>query len=225
MGNRLRSLLGRFRSAGGFGLLAVLLVTASFRSAVADWNDIPSGSMRPTLLEGDRIFVNKIAYDLKVPFTTWHLAEWDDPARGDVVIFFSPADGMRLVKRVVGLPGDVVVMRDNRLILNGQPVVYHAEGPIPDESTALLLTEQLPRHPHPVQVLPDRPSLRSFGPIFVPEGQYLMLGDNRDNSADSRYFGFVSRELIVGRVVAVVASLDPDRNYLPRSDRFLRPIE
>src|SRR5947209_20355024 len=86
-------------------LLILLLVLFSVRSAVADWNDVPTGSMKPTIMEGDRIFVNKLAYDLRVPFLDWRLASWADPQRGDVVTFASPADGTRLVKRVVGLPG------------------------------------------------------------------------------------------------------------------------
>src|SRR5512142_601015 len=89
-------------------LLIVALVVCSVRSSLADWNDVPSGSMKPTILEGDRIFVNKLAYDLKVPFTRWRLANWSDPQRGDIVVFFSPYDGQRLVKRVIGLPGDLL---------------------------------------------------------------------------------------------------------------------
>src|SRR5712672_2734100 len=82
-------------------VLAFIFVTLSaIRSAIADWNDVPTGSMIPTILEGDRIFVNKLAYDLKVPFTTWHIAEWSNPQRGDIVVFYSPKDGRRLVKRV-----------------------------------------------------------------------------------------------------------------------------
>src|SRR3954449_2152472 len=85
-------------------LLALVIFAA--RSSLADWNDVPSGSMKPTILEGDRLYVNKLAYDLKIPFTTFHLAEWSNPQRGDIVVFFSPHDGQRLVKRAVGLPGD-----------------------------------------------------------------------------------------------------------------------
>src|ERR1041385_8082592 len=87
-------------------LLVLAVILFSIRSSLADWNDVPSGSMRPTILEGDRIFVNKLAYDLKVPFTTIHIADWSNPKRGDIVVFFSPHDGKRLVKRVIGLPGD-----------------------------------------------------------------------------------------------------------------------
>src|SRR5829696_6560206 len=99
----------------------VVLVLCMVRSSIADWNDVPTGSMRPSILEGDRIFVNKLAYDLKVPFTTWHLAAWGDPKRGEVVVFYSPQDGVRLVKRVIGEPGDVIELRQNRLLVNGKP--------------------------------------------------------------------------------------------------------
>ena len=98
-------------------LLVVVIVCTSFRSAVADWNDVPTGSMKPTILEGDRILVNKLAYDLKVPYTTWHLFEWAEPARGELVICYSPADGNRLVKRVIAVGGDHLEMRNNRLFI------------------------------------------------------------------------------------------------------------
>src|SRR5260221_9678991 len=132
-------------------LLVLALVLFSLRSSLADWNDVPTGSMRPTILEGDRVFVNKLAYDLKVPFTTWHIAEWSNPQRGDIVVFFSPHDGKRLVKRVVGLPGDSLELRNDGLILNGEPVEYKpiAQELLRDVSPAdlarsVIATEQLP---------------------------------------------------------------------------------
>src|SRR6266446_6543810 len=105
-------------------LLILLFIGFSIRSSLADWNDVPTGSMKPTILEGDRIFINKLAYDLKVPFTTWHIAEWSNPQRGDIVVFFSPKDGTRLVKRVIGLPGDTIELRNDQLFINDQPVDY-----------------------------------------------------------------------------------------------------
>src|SRR5438067_2750949 len=105
-------------------LLVLALVLFSIRSSLADWNDVPTGSMKPTILEGDRVFVNKVAYDLKVPFTTWHIAQWSNPQRGDIVVFFSPHDGQRLVKRVIGLPSDTIELRNDLLLLNGQAVAY-----------------------------------------------------------------------------------------------------
>src|SRR5580700_6015481 len=104
-------------------------VMAPLRSAVVDWNWVPTGSMKPTILEGDLVLVNKLSYDLKVPFTTRHLAQWGDPARGDIVVFFSPADGTRLVKRVVGLPGDTVELRGDVLYLNGAAQSYSVQDP------------------------------------------------------------------------------------------------
>ena len=106
------------------GLVAIIVFP--LKSAVADWNWVPSGSMKPTILEGDLVFVNKLAYDLKVPFTLQRLAEWDNPARGDIVVFFSPHDGMRLVKRVVAVPGDTIELRNNVLLLNGEAMAYES---------------------------------------------------------------------------------------------------
>ncbi len=98
-----------------FSLLVAILIATSIKSSLADWNTVPTGSMKPTIIEGDRIFVNKLAYDLKVPYTTTHLAEWGNPERGEIVVFYSPEDGKRLVKRVVGVPGDTISMQDSKL--------------------------------------------------------------------------------------------------------------
>lgn len=202
-------------------ILIVLAIILPLRSSIADWMDVPTGSMKPTIVEGDRIFVNKLAYDLKIPFTLRHVAEWGSPARGDVVVFRSPADGIRLVKRVVGLPGDVIVMRDNRLTINGEAVSY---APLAMEENVSTYRETLPPE-HAVQFVPGIPSRKNFGPVQVPDGQYFMMGDNRDNSADSRYFGFVSRELLIGEATAVVISLDRNRYFLPRFERFFTELQ
>ena len=117
------SRLARFlREWRGFFLFLVVMLV--FRSAIADWNQVPSGSMIPSILVGDRIVVDKLAYDLRVPFTLLRVARWADPDRSDVVTFESPKDGKLLVKRVVGIPGDEVQMLDNRLIINGEPAEY-----------------------------------------------------------------------------------------------------
>jgi signal peptidase I len=188
--------------------------------------------MKPTILEGDRILINKLAYDLKVPFTTWHLAEWSSPGRGDVVVCYSPHDGTRLVKRVVGLPGDVVELSDSRLIINGNPVHYAplaAEIAVqiaePERQHSVFATEQLPGHPHAVMATPSLPAKRTFNPFQVPSGNYFVMGDNRDNSFDSRYFGTVERSQIVGQATHVVLSLDKTRYWLPRASRFLTPLD
>ena len=115
-------LLKAWREYRGFAVFVVLMVI--FRSALADWNVVPTGSMKPTIVEGDRILVNKLAYDFKVPLTHISLHKFADPGRGDIVVFDSRAADTRLVKRVIGLPGDVVEMRDNRLIINGIAARY-----------------------------------------------------------------------------------------------------
>ncbi len=220
--------LSLFWRGWGWSLVVAILVITSFRSAIADWNDVPTGSMKPTILEGDRIFVNKLAYDLKIPFTTWHLAHWDDPKRGDIVVFFSPVDGKRLVKRVIGLPGDEIAMWNNRLFINGKALDYEPlDQKIIDQlapeqrAQHLFFSEHLPEETHPVMITPVRPSLHTFAPVIVPEDRYFMMGDNRDNSADSRFFGFVERSRIVGRATTVVLSLNYDKHYSPRWNRFL----
>ena len=231
MNGKWKQRIALFWRGWGMSLLIGLLIATTFKSAIADWNYVPSGSMKPTILEGDRIFVNKLAYDLKVPFTTWHLATWDNPKRGDIVVFFSPANGMRLVKRVVGIPGDVIALRDNQLFINGEAVHYGPpDSRIVDQMAPgeraqhLFYSEDMPGKEHAVMFTPSVWSRNSFAQITIPKDHYFMMGDNRDNSADSRYFGFVDRSLIVGRVSSVVMSVKPDDHYLPRWDRFFQEL-
>ena len=204
----------------------MILIVSSLRSALADWNDVPTGSMKPTIQEGDRVVVNKLAYDLKVPFTTIDIFKWDDPQRGDIVVLFSPVDGTRLVKRVVAIPGDKVEMRDNQLFVNGR---IAKQSPIAevttDGSLAYVNDEDLYGHNHRVMLTPEIPAVRSFGPVTVPEGNYYVLGDNRDNSKDSRFFGFVPRREIIGEAKGVFVSADLDRWLRPRVSRFFTPLE
>jgi signal peptidase I len=211
--------------------LPFLLITAA-KSALADINYVPSGSMEPTLLAGDVVFINKLAYDFRVPFTFARLAHWAEPARGDIVVCFAPDDGMRLVKRVVGLPGDTIQMRDEVLFINGARQDYSpldrsigrylAEN---ERATAVFAHEQLGAHGHAVMALPTVPALRNFGPLTIPADAYLMLGDNRDNSRDSRYFGFMPRQSIIGRVKGVAVSADPARWLRPRFDRWFTRLD
>src|ERR1700712_2186504 len=119
-----RSKVRRFVREQIIPLVVMVLILFAVRSSVADWNDVPSGSMKPAILEGDRIFVNKLAYDLKVPFTTMHIAAWGDPKPGDVVVFYSPDHGIRMVKRVIAKPGDTLQLVHNRLIINGTELTY-----------------------------------------------------------------------------------------------------
>jgi len=239
--------------------LVMVLILFCMRSSLADWNVVPTGSMKPTIIEGDRIFVNKLAYDLKVPFTHIALAKWSLPQRGEVVVFDSSADGIRLVKRLMGLPGDTIEIRDNLLYINGEQAkltelstdVINQVQPN-NRAQYIYYTENIAGVSHPVRFLSLRPGqvsphllkARNFGPVKVPANCYFMLGDNRDESRDSRFDsrpqvpadnglihdpqnlgpGFVPRDRIVGKSSAVVLSLDYDDFYLPRSSRFFRGL-
>jgi signal peptidase I len=210
------------------GFLAFLLLFGVFRTAVADWNPIPSASMHPNLLEGDVVLVNRMAFDLKVPLTDMVLARIGEPSRGDIVTFRSPKDGTLLIKRLIALPGDTVEMRNERLYINGKGADYDVIADSLDSVQgetlrALQLSETIEggkggrRH---IQVLPDVMAPRTFGPVKVPDGEYLMLGDNRDNSADSRVIGLLPRKLLVGRAERVLVSADYQGNWMPRTERF-----
>ena len=213
----------------------VILIVALFavRSSVADWNDVPTGSMIPTILEGDRIFVNKLAYDLKVPFTTIHMADWSNPKRGEIVVFFSPDDGIRLVKRCVAVPGDTLKLVQNKLFINGVEATYgtldpkFANGLLPEEQKRhVFANETVGDKSHAVMATIGTWAMRDFGPVTVPPGKYFMMGDNRDNSKDSRYFkgNFVDRNLIVGRATGVAISLDIKHAWVPRWSRFFSKL-
>jgi len=230
---QVKARLVRFWLQTGKPFLVIILVMTALRSAIADWNDVPSGSMRPTLVEGDRILVNKLAYDLKVPYTTWHLAQWSNPKRGDIVVFYSPHDGTRLVKRVIGLPGDRIEMKNEELTVNGVRAQY---GPLPseisadlppeDRASALFATESITNsRDHAVMVIPSRLARRNFETLTVPADSYFMMGDNRDNSFDSRFFGPVPRKQIVGQAKSIVLSFDRSRYFLPRWQRFFSSLK
>jgi signal peptidase I len=205
----------------------MLLVVSSLRSALADWNDVPTGSMKPTIQEGDRVVVNKLAYDLKVPFTTIEIKRWGDPQRGDIVVLFSPVDGTRLVKRVVAIPGDQVSAIENQLYVNGKKLpTTRPAGPFADDEQGMtfVASETVAGKTHQVMYTPQVPALRSFGPIVVPPGKYFVMGDNRDNSNDSRFIGLIDRKSIVGKATAVAFSFDRSRHFAPRFDRFFKAI-
>lgn len=213
-------------------ILFFCLVWVPLRSAVIDYNPVPTGSMNPTILEGDIVWVNKLAYGLRVPLTQRHIVQWANPQRGDIVVVLSPQDGTRLVKRIVGIPGDTLSMKDNQLVLNGRPVEYVPErtnyrATIGSRlrSRAFFAEEDLGGVVHPVMGLAGTQSpYRSFPARVVPPGRYFLLGDSRDNSLDSRAYGFATREAILGKAEGILISLDTNDTYLPRPSRFFTDL-
>lgn len=210
----------------------IVFVVIPVKSSLADWNWVPTGSMNPTILQGDLIYVDKLAYDLRFPLTFYRLAKWSDPERGDIVICFSPEDESRLIKRIIAVPGDRIEMRNNVISLNGRPLVYteidskYAEqlaSKLKDRS--ILATENLNGVSHAVMGIPSIRAIRDFEPITVPHDKYFVMGDNRDNSRDSRYFGFVDREVIVGKARGVIISFDITDKYQPRFRRFFASVK
>jgi signal peptidase I len=202
-----------------------------FRSAVADWNYVPSSSMNPTLVAGDRVVVNKLAYSLRVPFTLEHVARWSEPQPGDVVTFDSPRDEINLIKRVIAVGGDAVEMRDNSLVINGRVIdrtLLEEVRLISSESGLLraqIWRETIGSVTLQTARLPQRNRHRDFPLAVIPKGQMLVLGDSRDNSADSRFIGLVDINRVTGRATRVAMSHNDKLFYLPRTDRFWLPLD
>ncbi|MEC8051709.1 MAG: signal peptidase I [Myxococcota bacterium] len=198
------------------GFLWVILFALTVRWLLVEPYRIPSGSMIPSLAVGDQIFVNKLSYGVRVPFTTNQLIEFSEPTRGDVAVFVCPdTPELNYIKRIVALAGDEVVVRNGVLAVNGETLpresqgdkVYqdrHFESSTWFEFNALEETEG--NHGVSYEVLADnaRPApTRDFGPFVVPEGHVFMMGDNRDHSRDSRVFGAVPVGHIMGRAMFI----------------------
>lgn len=209
-------------------LLVTAVALVVIRSSVIDWNIVPTGSMRPTIVEGDYILVNKLAYDVRVPLLGWRVVHGADPQRDDIIIFEPPGLAERYVKRVIGVPGDVVHMHDHRLYVNGRPTPTGHEREQADSRPAARLSgvpAWFASQTRGAVLQPaDLSAEPTFGPVVVPTGHYFVLGDNRGNSKDSRSFGFVAREKVLGKAVRVLASVDPDLNWQPRVERFLHTL-
>tara|TARA_R110002167_G_scaffold3623_2_gene17560 strand:+ start:19159 stop:19995 length:837 start_codon:yes stop_codon:yes gene_type:complete len=187
----------------------VLLIVLVLRSFLVEPFQIPSGSMIPTLEVGDFILVNKYTYGLRLPVVGTKIVSINEPKRGEVMVFIPPHDKRYFIKRVVGLPGDTIRYEDKTLFVNGEQVmaevVDEAQIEMPNGmmQSGILLNETLGEVEHLTQIINTPPRGNGRTVWVVPEGHYFMMGDNRDNSADSRVWGAVPEENIVGRAFAV----------------------
>ena len=204
-------------------LLIALVVALFVRQFVIEAFKIPSGSMIPTLTIGDHLLVNKFVYGPRIPFTDVRIFTWKEPKRGEIIVFRYPEDeSVNYIKRVVGLQGDKVEIRKGKLLINDQPTAL-TEISVPDgseQSTAYpfynkpkVYNEQLGTITHQMQYLRDQSSL-NFGPLLVPKESVFVMGDNRDNSKDSRVWGFVKYEKILGRALVIYWSWDGNGRWL-----------
>ena len=191
-----------------------VLVIVVVRTFLIDIFRIPSSSMEGTLLVGDILFVNKLAYGAEVPLTSKRLPPTHVPQRGDVIVFKWPLDHAKpFVKRLIGLPGDTIAMRAGRVMLNGVERQERFTRRIPGAAEPVAMEFDWLRR----ALLPAahaspgaRPTRNNWGPVVVPQHSYFVLGDNRDNSSDSRYWGFVSDSLLLGQPLLVYYSVVPD---------------
>lgn len=176
----------------------------------------PTGSMAPTLLIDDYLFVNQLVYGAKVPFTSWHLPAFRDPVRDEIVIFDSPeTPGLTVVKRIIGQPGDTLAMREGRVVRNGEELAEpytQRTNPPGWNPTEPGFQMRLWQRPYLVRgaVDPDayRPDLENWGPIVVPPDSFFVMGDNRHESYDSRFWGFLGRNRIEGKPFLIYFSFD-----------------
>lgn len=190
----------------------IILVVLVIRSFVAEPFRIPSGSMLPTLHVGDFILVNKFAYGIRLPVLNTKIIDVSEPKRGDVVVFRYPKNPeVDYIKRLVGLPGDKVGYLNKTIYINGEAIVHQPQekdasliGIVPDDSE--LYNETLGEHPHQILLDPNRRLIE--GEMVVPAGQYFVMGDNRDNSNDSRFWGTVPEANLVGQAFFIWMSWD-----------------
>lgn len=219
-------------------LLGAVAIALAIRTFLVQPFYVPSDSMLPTLLVGDHVFVNKFLFGAGLTGTEVRFPGVREPKRGEVIVFqfarapngsgIFPADQRpdlprdAFVKRLIGLPGERVAILDGRLVINGEPVPLESTGKVFRDATGRdfdVYVEQLDGCRHFVLDDPQWPS-DDMAEITVKPDRYFFMGDNRDNSRDSRVFGFVDRQLIVGEALAVVVSLDPEASYSPRWSRF-----
>jgi len=186
----------------------VLFFVLIIRSFIFEPFRIPSGSMMPTLLQGDYIFVKKYVYGLRLPVIEKKVIETGEPQRGDVVVFRLPSDpNINYIKRVVGLPGDRIEYREHKLTINGETVGLNRDADSPNHDGVPQFVENLDGRQHAILIARPGNTMRD-NVYIVPQGSYFMMGDNRDNSRDSRFIGVIAEKFLVGEAVRIWMHMD-----------------
>jgi len=206
-----------------YAFFPVLLLVVVIRSFVFEPFRIPSGSMKPTLLVGDFIFVKKYSYGLRLPVIEKKILDIEKPQRGDVAVFRLPSDpSINYIKRVIGLPGDKIIYQDHKLTINGDEVAMNRDSINPLHEMKPQFIEEIDDNRHTI-ITSDTNFSIGEGYYEVPENSYFMMGDNRDNSRDSRFIGSIPEEYLVGRAARIWMHMDGFE--LPDFRRIGRKIE
>ena len=195
-----------------FGFFCLLAGMLFFRTAVADWNPVPTSSMEPTIYPGDVVLVNKMLLGPVIPFTRSRLFSTNEPGRGDIITFYPPGIDDQYVKRVIGIPGDRIRTDGLRLYINEQLIPLNNLD-IDTGSRLISGMEMINGVSHQVRAMSDRPVRQLSDEVTVPPDSYFVMGDFRNNSEDSRYWGFVPKENIIGKVTRLLVSTADERSF------------
>lgn len=212
--SRTLTLLREYRS-----FLLFLLLLMVFRTSYADWSPVPTSSMEPTIYPGDVVWIDKTAYGPSLPFVNKRVFTWDTPERGDVITLIPPHEDVLYVKRVIGLAGDTLRIEGNTIYVNGTRLEQEFAEVGED---AVLGTEAIDGVTHAFKLSTERAVPYIGATITVPAGKLFVMGDFRNNSADSRYWGFVDESKVMGKVTAIALSFAGERSGL---GRFAVPIQ
>lgn len=195
------------------GFILFIIGMAFFRTAVADWNYVPSASMEPNIYAGDYLWVDKLSFGPSIPFTGSRIFSTGSPERGDIITFYAAHTDDQLVKRVVGVPGDHIRISGQEMEVNGKLVIFQQQAILDDK---LLGSETVENHTHDIQYLSGKATPTGIIEFTVPARRYFVMGDNRNNSFDSRFWGFVEEGKVMGKATRIALSFSSQRPLFKR---------
>lgn len=207
----MKKIKGFFKGYKSFLLFIFLLLF--FRTAYADWSHVPTSSMEPTILPGDVIWIDKTSFGPSLPFVNKRLFTWSQPERGDIITFIPPHEDVLYVKRVVGVPGDSIHIEGNALYINDRRI---NQSVIESGDDGLVGIESLFGRKHAFKITKDRRIPYVGRTTVVPDGRFFVMGDFRNNSVDSRSWGFVHEDRVMGKVSSIAVSFSDERDILAR---------